>query len=222
MHMLRAVGFDLDDTLAVPRRDRATLLREACRAVDAPPLPREEYVRAHDADIATETRAPIFAAILAEYGVEVDPEALATAYRERVEAALEPVPGATALVEHLREDYRAGLLTDGPLRAQRGKLERLGWAALFDAVVITGGLPAGKPDPGAFEALLAELDAAPGEAAYVGDHPRVDIAGATDVGLYAVQVTYEGGPDPHPGAAATVPREVLAERLPDVLTDLDG
>lgn len=220
--MLSAVGFDLDGTLAVTRRDRATLLREAVEAVGGPPISREEYVRAHDADLATETREPIFAAIVDEYDAAVDPGALAAAYRERVEAALDPVAGAAGLVERLRAEYRVGLLTDGPLRAQRGKIRRLGWTDLFDAVVVTGDLPAGKPDGRAFEALLAELDAPAGATAYVGDHPRMDVGGAADAGLLAVQVTYEDGPDPHPDAAATVPRGALAAELPGVLAGLDG
>lgn len=217
---MKAVGFDLDYTLAVPERDRATLMREALDSVGAPPVSREEYKRAHEADLATETREPIFAAILRDYDDDTDPADLAAAYRERILDALVPVPGVEALVDRLRREYRVGLLTDGPLRAQRSKLEELGWTDLFDAVVVTGGLPAGKPDRRAFDALLEELDAAPDETAYVGDQPETDVAGAKHAGLYAVQVVYDGGPDTHPDADAVVRREGIADRLPGVLADL--
>lgn len=218
---MNAVGFDLDYTLAVPERDRATLLRETLDAVDAPPVSREEYKRAHAADLATETREPIFAALLEEYDDDTDPAVLAAAYRERILDALVPLPGVEALVARLRRDYRVGLLTDGPLRAQQSKLEAVGWTDLFDAVVITGTLPAGKPDRRAFDALLDELDAAPDETTYVGDYPEADIVGAKNAGFYAVQVVYDGGPDPHPDADAVVRREELVDRLPGVLADLD-
>lgn len=218
---MNAVGFDLDYTLAVPTRDRETIFREALEAVDGPPITREEYRRAHGTDVATETRAPIFATLLDRYDdTDTDPAELSTAYRERILDAIEPVPGARALVEELGRKYRVGLLTDGPYRAQYGKLEGLGWTDLFDAVVITGTLPAGKPDSRAFDALLEELDATPGETVYVGDYPEADVVGAKEAGLTAIQVVSADGPDPHPRADAVVEREHLGRELPEVIAAL--
>lgn len=225
--VIRAVGFDLDETLAVPERDRSTLLSEAVRAAGAadllPGLTREAYLRAHREHSGDRTREPVFAALVEEQtdGEEgVDPAELAAAYRRAIEDALAPVEGAADLVRTLRESYRVGLLTDGPGRTQRGKLETLGWTDLFDAVVVTGDLPEPKPDPRTFRRLLEELGADPGEAAFVGDHPEADVAGAADAGLRTVQVRYPGGPDPHPRADATVDRDELAERLPGIIASL--
>lgn len=211
-----AVVFDLDDTLAVTTRSRDDILAAATETVGAPPLTREAYLDAHSAVEATETREPIFARL-------VDAETagdLADAYREAVEAALEPLPGAATLVAALRDRYRVGLLTDGPRRAQHGKLDRLGWWNEFDAVVVTGTLPAQKPDPRTFATVCAELDVDPEATVYVGDKPEVDIAGAAAAGLRPVQVLYDGGPDPHPAAVATVHRDSLAEELPPLLETL--
>jgi len=225
--VIRAVGFDLDETLAVPERDRSTLLAEAVRAVDAADLlaglTRESYLRAHREHSGSLTREPVFAALVEEHTDGeggIDPAELAAAYRRAVEDALVPVEGAADLVGTLRESYRVGLLTDGPGRTQRRKLETLGWTDLFDAVVVTGDLPEPKPDPRTFRRLLDELGAAPGEAVFVGDHPEADVAGAADAGLRAVQVRYPGGPEPHPRADATVERAELAERLPEVIESL--
>jgi putative hydrolase of the HAD superfamily len=85
---------------------------------------------------------------------------------------------------------------------------------------VTGGLDAPKPDEQAFTALYEALDAPPGATAYVGDNPEADIAGAAAAGLHPVQVLYEGGPAPHPDAAATIERAALAEDLPAVLAGL--
>jgi putative hydrolase of the HAD superfamily len=225
--VIRAVGFDLDETLAVPERDRSTLLEEAIRDVGAEEhldgLTRESYLRAHREHSGSDTREPVFDALVAEHteGVdEVDPARLAEAYRHAVEDALTPIEGGADLVRTLRETYRVGLLTDGPVRTQRGKLETLGWTDLFDAVVVTGELPEPKPDPRTFRRLLDDLGVAPGETVFVGDHPVADIAGAADAGLYAVQVSYPGGPDTHPDADATIAREELVERLPAVVASL--
>lgn len=216
---ITAVAFDLDYTLAVPTRDRATLLTEATRAADAPEITREEYLEAHRAEHAHETRAPIFDRLLdGDDGAHDD---LAEAYREAIADALAPVEGAEKLIRGLRRDYRVGLLTNGPVRAQRDKLETLGWDGLFDAVVITGSLEAGKPDAVAFETILEALDAAPEEAVYVGDEVIADVRGASHAGLRVIQVRYPGGPDPNPLADAHVDRESLREDLPAILRELD-
>lgn len=217
--MVAAVGFDLDYTLAVPERDRSTILADAVEAVGAPDISRGDYLDAHREYLTSETRTPIFDALLP---ADADPtaEELATAYRDAVEGALVSVPGAADLVRDLRSSYRVGLLTDGPVRAQHGKLETLGWTGLFDVVVVTGGLPAGKPDPRTFAALLDELDAAPSETVYVGDHPDADVRGALDAGLRAVQVVYEGGPDRVPDVDAVVERDRLVADLPAILATM--
>lgn len=67
---VKAVGFDLDYTLAVPDRDRSRLLADAVDAVGAPPITREAYLEAHRRNLTGETRAPIFEDLLAENGSE--------------------------------------------------------------------------------------------------------------------------------------------------------
>jgi len=214
----RAVVFDLDYTLAVTARDRQRLLDEATDRAGVRSIGREEYLDTHDETDADETRAPIFARLLDD--PDADHEAVATAYREAISDALEPIDGAESLLRALGSDYRLGLLTDGPERAQATKIDDLGWRGLFDAVVITGTLPAGKPDHRTFERICADLDVEPADAVYVGDRPEKDVAGATAVGMAAVQVTFPGGPAVHPDAVATVPRGELVERLPDLLARL--
>jgi putative hydrolase of the HAD superfamily len=209
---IRAVVFDLDYTLAVPERDRQSLLDEATEAAGVRPIDRTEYLDAHGADIASETRAPIFDALL-DRG---DPGEVASAYRQAVEDALVPVDGAAALLRDLRESSRVGLLTDGPVRAQWGKLEALGWTDSFDAVVVTGALPAGKPDERAFEAILDALGTGPGETAFVGDHPEADVRGAAAAGMVTVQVL-GGRHGRAPEADAAIDREHLEEGLRNLL-----
>ncbi|WP_408957491.1 HAD family hydrolase [Natrinema sp. 74] len=217
--MLRAVVFDLDYTLAVPRRDRATILEEATTTAGAPSLSRDDYLAAHRRNLTTETREPIFAELLADS--DADPADVTTAYRERIADDLEALPGVEAMLADLRRRYRVGLLTNGPVRAQRDKLETLGWEGAFDAVVVTGELEAGKPDPRAFEAIAEELGVDPTETVYVGDEVEADVRGATEAGMAAIQVLLEDGSDPDPRAAAHVPQEEVATAVPEVLATLE-
>jgi putative hydrolase of the HAD superfamily len=211
---LAAVIFDLDYTLTVPERDRQTLLDEATAAAGVRDIDRAEYLEGHRQHRATETRTPIFEGLL----TDGDPEATAHAYREAVNDALVPVPGVAAFVEELRTQYRVGLLTDGPVRAQQSKLETLGWTDLFDSVVITGSLPAGKPDGRAFETVCANLGVAPAAAVYVGDHPDADVRGAKDAGMRAVQVLGDRF-DRAPEADGYVERENFADDLRAFLSE---
>lgn len=215
-----AVGFDLDATLAVVDSDRASILAAARERVDAPEITRQEYLNAHAAHSGSDTRKPVFEALLRHHETDVTPEALAAAYRTEIQSALTPVPGAADLVRQLRADRPVGLLTDGPVETQTRKLEQLGWTDLFDATVITGSLPAPKPSRHAFEVLCDALAAVPEETVYVGNDPEADIVGAANAGLVPVQVVFEDGPAPHPAAAATVRRENIREELPGVLESL--
>ena len=217
---LTAVGFDLDYTLAVPDRERARLLAEAVEAVDAPTISREAYVEAHRRNLTRETRAPIFEELVGEEADAGRPRALARAYREAINEALVPVAGVEAMLAELRGRYRVGLLTNGPVVAQRGKLAALGWEDAFDAVLISGELAAGKPHAHAFEALLAALEADAERTVYVGDEVEADVGGGTAAGLSVIQVVDANGPAPDPRAAAHVEREELARALPDLLEDL--
>lgn len=214
---IRGVAFDLDYTLAVPDRDRETLLAEAIEQADAPPISRREYIKAHRNHLTTESRAPIFAELLADDTTETDPDRLAAAYRDAVTNALVPIPDAEALLRELRADYRVGLLTNGPVRAQRSKIEYLDWEPLFDTTLVTGELAAGKPDAAAFDALLSALGTTPQETVFIGDTPDEDISGADAVGIHTVQVLFDGGPQKDSQADAYIERDRLATDLPGLL-----
>lgn len=216
---ISAVVFDLDYTLAIPDRERQVLLDEATATTDAPSFSRTDYLDAHRRNLTNETRTPIFADLLASCDSEASPDDLASAYRRAVERALVPVAGAEKLVHDLRREYRVGLLTDGPVVAQRGKLDVLGWGDLFDASVVTGALTAGKPDERAFRAVLDDLGVENTTTVYVGDNTETDVCGAKDAGLCAVHVLGRER-DACPRADAVVERDRLGEELPGLLASL--
>jgi putative hydrolase of the HAD superfamily len=218
--MLQAVVFDLDYTLAVPQRDRTTILEDATEVAGAPPISRAAYLDAHRRNLTQETREPIFEELLADHETDVDPAALATAYRDEIAADIEPLPGVESMVNNLASQYRVGLLTNGPVRAQRDKLSTLGWEDAFDAALVTGELEAGKPDPRAFESIASELGVDPGSVVYIGDEVEADVYGATNAGMTAIQILLEDGPAPDPRAVAHVEQADVATGVPAAVTDL--
>lgn len=217
---ITAVGFDLDDTLVVVDRDRASLLTDAADDVGAPQIDRGEYLDAHQQHLTGDSRTVIFSDLLDETKGDTTPRELAAAYRDRVNNAITPIDGAAALVDSLSNQYAVGLLTNGPSRAQRDKIIELGWQDSFDAVVISGDLDAGKPNQRAFDELCQALGRPPIETVYVGNNPRTDIAGAAAANLRPIQAMYPDGPAPDARAVAHIDRAALPTRLEAAIESL--
>ncbi len=120
---------------------------------------------------------------------------------ERARLAAEPLdPDAEAVLDELRNDYRLALVTNGAPAIQRAKLALTGLARRFDAVVVSGEIGAGKPDPRVVEAALGALGVGPHEAAMVGDSVERDVAAARAAGVYAVWLDRGSGPLASAGA----------------------
>jgi putative hydrolase of the HAD superfamily len=98
------------------------------------------------------------------------------------------IAGADDLVRSLAGTYRLGLLTNGPSDIQRLKLAGSGLAGCFDAVVISGEVGLGKPDPTVFADVLTRLGVEPEDAVMVGDSWERDVVGALGAGVAAVWV----------------------------------
>lgn len=124
-------------------------------------------------------------------------------------------PDARPALEALRDRCTLATLSNNPY--SEDSLRRLGLREFFQAVV-----PAlegyRKPSPEAFRRVCDELAVAPGDALYVGDSITHDVEGALGAGLTPVWV------DRHAGAECALPEgahrvEALTE-LPRLLTGL--
>jgi putative hydrolase of the HAD superfamily len=138
-------------------------------------------------------RREAWARALADQGID-DPS-LAAELGERFgderRALGEPFPD-TSLLAALRERHPLALVTNGATCLQREKLERSGLAAHFDAVVVSGDLGVGKPDPAVFRRALSLVGAEADGAVMVGDTVERDIDGALAAGLRAVWINRFG------------------------------
>lgn len=81
---------------------------------------------------------------------------------------------------------RVGILTNGPSRYQRDKVERVELHRHVDTVVVGGELPNPKPHADAFFEVCRQLGCLPEECAYVGDHPINDVDGARKAGMTGI------------------------------------
>ena len=108
---------------------------------------------------------------------------------------IEPFPEVHRVLAHLRGTCSLGLVSDGYLEVQERKLQVLGLAHFFDAVVFSDrlGPEAWKPSARPFEEVLALLGVGPQEAVYVGDNPAKDFLGPRRIGMGTVWVRRAGG-----------------------------
>lgn len=101
-------------------------------------------------------------------------------------------PETRGVLESLQGRFRLALLTNGAPRIQREKLRGAGLERYFDSVIVSGEVGIGKPDPRAFELMLAGLGVEASATVMIGDSLRNDIAGAQQAGIKAIWINRAG------------------------------
>jgi HAD superfamily hydrolase (TIGR01509 family) len=202
MRLIKAILFDLDDTLwpivptilraeaelfrwlqhhapAVASRHTIDSLRERRKAMMAQE-PRFEF------DLRALRSAGLTQAF-AECGedpAKVD-EAMEIFNRER--NAVQLYDDVRPCLARLAKRAKLGSVTNGV-----ADLRAIGLADFFSASIAAHQLGCGKPDPAIFLAGCAALGVAPDEAAYIGDDPALDVEGAQKAGLAGIWLNRAG------------------------------
>lgn len=193
--MIRAIGFDLDDTLYEHvQYVKGAYWDVALAAERLAGVPAEAFFRRIYADWQKLTSRcnHIFADGLVAYDVysPVLEQYLVEVYRAH-HPTLRPYPGVMrGLMGLKRVGFLLGLLTDGQVQVQRRKLKALGLEKLFDAGMYTGSLGRAfyKPHQTGFLQLANELGVKPAAMAYVGDNPLTDFESPKRMGMHTIRV----------------------------------
>jgi HAD superfamily hydrolase (TIGR01509 family) len=204
MDKLRAVLFDLDDTLFDWRL--ASMRGLAALQAEHPALAREplkkleqelwELVQTTHAGMmdrrmsAAEIRQERFRRLFAVRGVEIpagQAELVHDLYREAFLESQCTVPGVPELLRELRESATVGVVTNNlSRREQEMKVRACGLDGLVDFIVVSEEVSEPKPGRGIFEAALARAGCRANEAVMVGDSWEMDVMGAVRIGIRAV------------------------------------
>jgi len=211
--MARLLIFDLDGTLVDSSRDLAAATNAALERV-APgtaPLPLAAVT-----SFVGEGARVLVERSLRHSGLELPADEVLPVFLEcyagRLLDTTRLYPGIAEALDALRPQTLA-VLTNKPGPFSRTILEGLGVAGRFARIWGAGDVAARKPDPSGLLQLLAELAAAPGEAAMIGDS-ATDVATARAAGVVSVGVAW--GLDPvglraaQPDLVLEHPRELLA------------
>jgi putative hydrolase of the HAD superfamily len=170
-------------------------------------------------DWAPAYRIESWRAALLSHGID-DPElaaALAESFPRLRRERNVLFPDTVRVLDQLSPDYSLGLLSNGAPDLQRRKLAGAGLAGYFDQVLIAGEAGVGKPDPRAFELLMARLGSNPDSTIMVGDRLITDVQGAQSAGMRAVWVNRSGSV-PHDGIVPDWEISTLDELVPLVKT----
>ena len=109
-----------------------------------------------------------------------------------------------------------GIVTNGMVDNQEGKIRRTGLAELVDGWVISSEVGSRKPDAGIFDALARKLHC-PLDGWMVGDSYELDVVGGTGVGLRTAWVTDLASP-PAAAVTATIVVGSVADAVRQILT----
>ena len=176
--MIKAVVFDLDDTL-YPEYDYvksgfravAAELKRVCAVSDA----YGELLRLFDED-----REKVFDRYLAECGAAgLTAERMVEIYRNHTPDITLSDDVKQTLSSLRDKGFKLGIITDGDPTRQHAKISALGLNDSVDKIIVTdelGGKELRKPNSKAFELMCDAFDISTEEMLYVGDNPQKDFA----------------------------------------------
>lgn len=211
--MIKAVFFDIDDTLfTFEKAHRAALKTLCCYVWELLQIPPDafaaayyEHYRRMEAEIGPQasihSRTVRFARILREYGKPLSyAPVLTDLYWNAVLAAGGPEPGAPECVRSLREKgFFLGIASNMTLDWQMRKLESIGILPCFDCIVTSEEAGIEKPHKGFFDLCIRYAGCTPAECLMVGDNLKLDIHGAEAAGMHALWYAKPEMLSAHPG-----------------------
>lgn len=200
--MLRAVFFDLDETLLDHRgaaRAASTILAGELGHPDPAAavalwfaLEREFYDRYLAGELTyarqQRERARALARSAGHELTDAAADAAFAVYRGHYRDSWRAFPDVAGCLDGLRTrpQLRWGVITNGDPDNQRRKLDRIGVLDEMDVVVTSGEVGWAKPDPRIFAEACVRMGVRPAEAIVVGDRVDVDVVGARGAGLTGI------------------------------------
>ena len=196
--MIKAVVFDLDNTLVDFTKFKENSIRSAIEAmIDAgldidPAEAYERIFRIYDEKGWEYQR--VFDDFLMEVLGRVDYKILAAgivAYRRAKEGSLALYPKATyTILELLKRGIKLAVVSDAPALQVWTRLVQMNLHHAFEVVVTFDDTGVRKPAPQPFEKALKLLGVKPEEAIMIGDWAGRDIVGAKSLGMITVFARY--------------------------------
>jgi len=234
---VRAVVFDLDDTLYL-ERDYAisgfrAVAKNFCLRLQNGD---ERSLEARMIDLFdTRHRPRVFDRLLEEIGIPAESglaQEMIRTYREHYPAIQLP-PDSDRALGRLREQAKLGIITDGFSNSQWNKIDALGLRERLDAIIVTSDLRDAdcvgrdyaaaystyeKPCPLAFDLISERLGVEPRDCTYVADNALKDFFAPRKLGWQTIQIQrVRGVHTAKPASEVWAPHHII-----ETLDFLDG
>ena len=213
--MLRAVLFDLDDTLFDHRLCARTALSELHAAhPEFRTFPLDDFEHLHATQLEElhplvtrgempleEARRERLRRLFRAVGATPHEDriaAAAEAYRSSYVRIRQPISGAEALLAGVKAHALVGIVTNNLLEEQQDKLRQCRLDGYVDELVVSEKAGVSKPDPRIFEIALERLCCRRDEVVMVGDSWAADVAGAIAAGIRPIWFNPQRHPRPEP------------------------
>lgn len=198
--MIRAIVFDLDDTLYPEHEYVLSGFQAVGEWIEEKYSIQNFFQVAEDFFLKGE-RGNIFNLALHELGTsnveELVPK-LVKVYREHSpDIAL--FEDARWALEHFRPLKKLGIITDGYLVTQKNKVAALKIEDLFDIIIYTDefGKEHWKPSETPYRKVMESLSFAGNECAYIADNPKKDFVTARALGWTTIHIRRPSGEYTH-------------------------
>ena len=199
---IRAVLFDLDNTLT--HRDQSILaysqhlanayqqqlqqakisqIQSIIRRIDNGGYPKKELLTHPSiaASVAYALQQELTWNILPDF------EELTQFWFQQFGLSAVAMPGANSLLAELKQQgYKLAVVSNGGHATRLTILQGLGFSHYFDEIISSELVGMSKPNPEIFLHTSRQLDVAPQNCLFIGDHPVNDIQGATQAGMQAL------------------------------------
>ncbi|UZP04139.1 HAD family hydrolase [Clostridium botulinum] len=193
--MIKAVIFDLDDTLYNERDFVIESFKEVCRYLSAKHnLNYDELLYKTIEILEQQGRGEIFNVLCELYSLDENIDTLVDIYRD-AKPSIKLYDDGEYILNMLSDKYKLGLITDGMAKVQWNKIDALDIKKCFQKIIVTDdyGREFWKPYKFAYDEMLQSFKCCANEAIYIGDNPNKDFIGAREVGLNTVRIIREHG-----------------------------
>lgn len=193
--MIEFLLLDLDDTILDFHKAERIAITKTIRDFGVEPT-EAVLSRYHDInkwhweqlELGNMTREEVlvgrFAKVFQEFGVAVDPVAVARAYEKNLSIGHYFLPGAEAAVDALYKKYRLFLTSNGTASVQKGRMTSANLYRFFEKVFVSQEIGHNKPAKAYFDACFAQIpNFDPEKAMIVGDSLSSDILGGINAGI---------------------------------------
>jgi putative hydrolase of the HAD superfamily len=231
-NVLRAVLFDLDDTLFDHRLCARTALTELHAAhPEFHSCPLDDFEHLHATQLEAlhppvtrgempldEARRERLRRLFRAVGATPPEDRIAEAaesYRASYVRLRQPISGAAALLAGVKARALVGIVTNNLLEEQQDKLRQCELDGYIDELVVSEKAGVSKPDPRIFEIALDRLGCRRDEVVMVGDSWVADVAGAVAAGIRPIWFNPQR--KPRPEAALDVDEIYALEPIEDAL-----